>query len=83
MQRALFEALVESDETFSPFSSSALDDIAQRMGVKSVSKSAVQQAMRALVDKEFVWQPGAGRYAVDNQDMLDMYRRRRSAGRQG
>ena len=75
VQRALFEALVVSDETFSPFSSSALDDFAQRMGAKSVSKSTVQHAMRALVDEEFVGQPGAGLYAVDNQDMLDMHRR--------
>jgi hypothetical protein len=46
-----------------------------------MTKSAVQQAMKVLVEKELVWQPGAGRYAVDNQDMLDMYRRKASAVR--
>ncbi|WP_156945867.1 ATP-binding protein [Roseicyclus elongatus] len=78
IQRALFEALMDGGEGFSPFSKPALEDVARRARAKSVSKSAVQQAMKSLVEKELVWQPGAGRYAVDNQDMLDMHRRQKS-----
>ncbi len=77
VQRALLEALMESGDSFSPFAAQTLKEVAQRAGVGEVTKSAVQQAMRVLVDHELVWQPGSGRYAVDNQDMLDMYLRKR------
>ncbi|MBK0327923.1 hypothetical protein I5535_11540 [Rhodobacteraceae bacterium F11138] len=75
VQRALFEALLEGGEGFSPFSEQTLKEVTHRSGVDGVTKSTVQKAMKALVDKELVWQPGSGRYAIDNQDMLDMHRR--------
>lgn len=77
VQRALMEALLEHGEGFSPFSAQALEDVARRTGGSGVTKSTVQHAMRVLVEKELVWQPGAGRYAVDNQDMLEMHRRKK------
>ena len=54
-----------------------IDRVAQRAGIASISKGAMQTAMKALVEKGFVWQPGSGRYAVDNLDMLDMHRRKK------
>jgi hypothetical protein len=76
IQRALLEALMDADEDFSPFASRSLEDIARRAGTKTVAKGTAQTAMKALIAKELVWQPGAGRYAIDNLDMLDMHRRK-------
>lgn len=76
VQRALFQALMDAGETFSPFAAETLEDVAKRAGSKSLTKGAAQTAMKALVAKDLVWQPGSGRYAVDNLDMLDMHRRK-------
>jgi hypothetical protein len=79
VQRALFEALMDNPEDFSPFSGETLADVAARSGSDRVTKSVAQRAMKTLIEKELVWQPGAGRYAVDNLDMLDMHRRKSQA----
>lgn len=76
IQQALLETLMEADDGHSPFGSKSLEDIAKRAGVKSVAKGTAQTAMKALIAKDLVWQPGAGRYAIDNLDMLDMHRRK-------
>lgn len=78
IQRALLETLMEADGELSPYSTESLEKISGRTKSGRVSKGATQAAMKALVSKEMVWQPGAGRYAVDNLDMLDMYRRKRT-----
>ncbi len=77
VQRGLFEAMMEASNEFAPFSARTMKDVAQRAGIASISKGAMQTAMKALVEKGFVWQPGSGRYAVDNLDMLDMHRRKK------
>lgn len=80
LQRATLEALLEADEGYSPFASKSLEDIAKRAGSKSVAKGTVQTAMKALISKGMIWQPGTGRYAIDNLDLLDMYRRKSNSG---
>jgi hypothetical protein len=76
VQRGLFEALMEAEGDFSPYAAETLADVARRAGVPSISKGAAQTALKVLATREFVWQPGSGRYAVDNLDMLDMHRRK-------
>jgi len=78
VQRGLFEAMMEASDEFTPFSAHTLKDVAQRAGIASISKGAVQTAIKVLVERGLVWQPGSGRYAVDNLDFLDMHRRKTS-----
>lgn len=79
VQRALFEALIEEGDGFSPFAAASLAEVARRAGVESLSKGAAQTAMKVLVEEELVWQPGSGRYAVDNLDMVDIHKHRKSS----
>jgi hypothetical protein len=80
LQRAMLEALMEEGDGFAPFAAATLAAVARRAGQEAVSKTQAQSAMRALVAKELVWQPGTGRYAIDNLDMLEMHRARGGAG---
>jgi hypothetical protein len=70
LQRAVLRRLIEDGSDFAPFSAPTLQRISSELGA-DVASSEVQRALDDLRDKNVVWRPERGFYALDDQDMRD------------
>ncbi|SDH14312.1 ATP-binding protein [Alloyangia pacifica] len=68
LQRAVLEVLIRDGADFAPFHEKTVRRIAEIAGRKT-SAQAVQKALDALRDRQLVWRPGRGRYALEDPDM--------------
>lgn len=73
LQRAVVKRMVESSDDPSPFSKNAIAYYRRETADDSVSASAVQKAMDALVAKEFVWRSARGVYALDDAMIAELF----------
>lgn len=64
-----------ADEAFAPFSEHTLDEINKLLEGADETPNAttpnVQKALEALREKELVWKPGRGEYALDDSTMAE------------
>ncbi len=79
LQRAVLEVLIRDGSDFAPFHEKTVQRIAGIAGRKT-SAQAVQKALDALRDKQLVWRPGRGRYALEDPDMRDWLLARMAQG---
>jgi hypothetical protein len=70
LQRAVLHRLIKDGPDFAPFSAPTLQRISAELGTE-VASSEVQKALDDLRDKNVVWRPERGFYALDDQDMRD------------
>ena len=70
LQRAVLRRLIEDGSDFAPFSALTLQRISSELE-SEVASSEVQRALDDLRDKNVVWRPERGFYALDDQDMRD------------
>jgi hypothetical protein len=70
LQRAVLRRLIEDGQDFAPFSGSTIARIGADLGT-AVSTSDVQKALDDLREKNIVWRPERGFYALEDQDMRD------------
>jgi hypothetical protein len=73
LQRAVIKRMVESIDDPSPFSKDSIGYYRRETGDGSVSSSAVQKAMDALVTKGFVWRSARGVYALDDTMVAELF----------
>ncbi len=73
LQRAVVKRMVESSDHPSPFSKDSIAYYRGETGDGSVSSSAVQKAMDALVAKGFVWRSARGVYALDDATIAELF----------
>jgi hypothetical protein len=73
LQRALVKRMVETNEDPSPFSKDSIAYYQRETGDTSVSSSAVQKAVDALVTIGFVWRSGRGSYALDDTTIAELF----------
>ncbi|AWI84129.1 hypothetical protein CEW88_10820 [Alloyangia pacifica] len=79
LQRAVLEVLIRDGANFAPFHEKTVQRIAGIAGRKT-SAQAVQKALDALRDRQLVWRPGRGRYALEDPDMRDWLLARMETG---
>lgn len=73
LQRAMVKRMVETDEELSPFSKDSIAYYRRETRDSSVSSSAAQKAMDALIAKGFVWRSARGVYALDDTTVAELF----------
>ncbi|ANT61744.1 hypothetical protein AYJ57_14765 [Salipiger sp. CCB-MM3] len=68
LQRAVLEVLIRDGADFAPFHERTVARVGEIIGGQS-SAQAIQKALDALREKQLVWRPGRGRYALEDPDM--------------
>ncbi|XDA97813.1 hypothetical protein AB1M95_17115 [Sulfitobacter sp. LCG007] len=69
LQQALLHMLAEDGRSFSPFSAAARERLKPANGGKPPSIGAIQKAIDVLRDRNFIWRPGYGAYALENAEI--------------
>lgn len=79
LQKAVLIRIIEQGQKFSPFSADSMAMYAKATGGETLNVSAVQRALTALRERDLVWQPARGNYAIEDIDMVEWFNARQTA----
>jgi hypothetical protein len=79
LQQAVLARLIDQGNKFSPYSADALASYAAQTSAPVPSIGAVQNALATLRERNIVWQPARGEYALEDSSMAEWYRSRSTA----
>lgn len=71
VQRGVLRAMAQDGADFAPFAASTRERIAAALDRDEVTTTEVQRALEGLRDRQMIWRPSRGVYALETQDMRE------------
>jgi hypothetical protein len=75
VQRAVLERMLQTEAKFAPFTEESLKAYSE-LARQEVDAASAQGALKALREKNLVWQAAYGDYALEDESMVAWYRHR-------